>query len=296
MAISGMNSYAAVGNREDLYDVITMISPTDTYLLSNLKRVKATNRTHEWLTDTLAAAAANAQVEGEAYTFAIRAPRARLSNSTQIFWTPVEVTDTQREIDAAGVQDEFAYQLEKAMKEQARDMENAFVTGTGNSGASGTARELKGILAFVATNVETGTGTGTETLTETMYNNLLQTVYAQGGNPNVTLANSWQKRQITTFATSDARYQKPEAGKVSNMIAIYESNFGVQKIVLHRWMDTDKVAVLEQEKFQIATLRPTKTVDVAKVGSASRAVVESELTLVSLNEKASGKITQLATS
>lgn len=39
-------------------------------MLSNAKRVKVSNTTHQWLTDSLAAASAtNAQIEGDDATF-----------------------------------------------------------------------------------------------------------------------------------------------------------------------------------------------------------------------------------
>ncbi len=49
-------TFTAVGQREDLTDVIYNISPTETPILSSLARTKATAVYHEWQTDTLAAA------------------------------------------------------------------------------------------------------------------------------------------------------------------------------------------------------------------------------------------------
>lgn len=44
-------TYAAVGNREDLIDIITMVSPTKTPVLSMTGSTRATSTLHEWLTD-----------------------------------------------------------------------------------------------------------------------------------------------------------------------------------------------------------------------------------------------------
>lgn len=44
-------TYAAVGNREDLIDLITTISPTKTPVLSMTGSTRATSVLHEWLTD-----------------------------------------------------------------------------------------------------------------------------------------------------------------------------------------------------------------------------------------------------
>jgi len=184
--------------------------------------------------------------------------------------------------------------MEKKMKEIATDIEKALITGTGNSGASGTARELKGILSFISTNVETGTGTGTEALSESMYNDLLQTIWAAGGRPDVTYVNGFQKRKISAFSSNNARYQQVDnEGELKNSVGVYDSDFGRQRIELDSFMDTDKVLALEKDKWKIAVLRGIKNVDVATVGDAKRGALVGELTLEARNEAASGKITGL---
>ena len=55
MAITGLErTYDIYSDREDLEDVIAMISPTETPLFSSLNRTKVTNVKHEWLEDSLA--------------------------------------------------------------------------------------------------------------------------------------------------------------------------------------------------------------------------------------------------
>lgn len=49
-------TYEAIGNREDLSDMIYRISPTDTPFLSGAETEKATAVNHEWQTQALAAA------------------------------------------------------------------------------------------------------------------------------------------------------------------------------------------------------------------------------------------------
>ena len=59
-------TYQAVGDREDLADMIYDISPTETPFMSNASRGKAYNTFHEWQTDSLAAATAdNITIEGD---------------------------------------------------------------------------------------------------------------------------------------------------------------------------------------------------------------------------------------
>jgi hypothetical protein len=289
-------TYDAIGNREDLLNVITNIAPLETPMFSSFGRSKAKAVTHDWLTDTLAPATTNAKIEGANYNFAARGVRTRLSNYTQIFQTPVEVSDTQREVDTAGIEDEFSYQMAKAMKEHARDIEYAFVNGTGNTGGTGAARSLKGVLAWITTNVVTGTGTGAEDLTEDMFNDCLQKIWNEGGMPDTAYANGFNKRQISAFTGGATKNVDTEPKAVFQGVDVYDSDFGRIRIVADRYMTTSVVAILENSKWKTAILRPTKRVDVAKVGSATRAVIESELTLEALSEAASGQIPGLSTS
>src|SRR3546814_16047620 len=73
-----------VGIREDLANVIYNISPVETPFFSMAKRVQVTNVNHEWQTDSLAAAAANAVIEGDDATTDAGGATTRLGNRTQI--------------------------------------------------------------------------------------------------------------------------------------------------------------------------------------------------------------------
>ena len=59
-------TYEAVGNREDLSDMIYRIDPTETPFMSGIARETATAVNHEWQTQALAqASGSNAQLEGD---------------------------------------------------------------------------------------------------------------------------------------------------------------------------------------------------------------------------------------
>src|ERR1700755_904818 len=74
-------TYEAVGNREDLSDVIYRIDPTDTPFMTGIEREKATAVNHEWQTQALAAVdSANAQLEGDDAATTVVTPTVRLGN------------------------------------------------------------------------------------------------------------------------------------------------------------------------------------------------------------------------
>ena len=88
---------SAIGNREDLTDVIYRISPTQTPVLNMAAKSKATNTLHEWQTQDLASAVSNnAQVEGDNASAKSVTPTVRLQNRTQISTKTVVVSGTQR--------------------------------------------------------------------------------------------------------------------------------------------------------------------------------------------------------
>ncbi len=112
------NAHTAIGQREDLIDVIYNISPTETPFMSSIGKTKATAVYHEWQTDSLdAATTANAAVEGADASDATLSPTTRLGNYTQILQKTIKVSGTLDTVNKAGRKSEKAYQLAKASQE-----------------------------------------------------------------------------------------------------------------------------------------------------------------------------------
>lgn len=293
-------TYQSIGNREDLIDVIENISPVDTWFTSNSGSVRARARLHEWQTDSLSAAAANAVIEGDDATSVAITPTTRLTNSTQILRKVFQIADTQEAIDKAGRGSEISYQTVKHMKELARDIEYALIINSAEvTGASGTARQLKGVLGFITTNVTTGTGTANEALTESMLNDNLSAVWAQGGFPSTVLCGQFQKRTISSF-TTNTRNVSADEKKLTSAVDVYQSDFGQIRVRLHHQMNTSKAGEIivlgEMDHWKKAWLRPIKREELARTGSSRKFMMEAELTLESRSENGHGKITQLTTS
>jgi len=282
------------GMREDLLDVIVNISPTETPMLSGFKKSKANATTHEWLTDTLGTANASRVAEGAAFSNSanIAVARTRLSNYCQINREVFEVSDTLDAVDKAGIKGgEYEYQLAKALKIMARAMEVDVVAGASAAGSAGTARGSKGVIPWVTTNLSTAGG-GRD-LTETIYNDNLQDIFGTGGNPDTTYVNGWQKRKVTAFSATNTRNIEASSKKLIYSVDVYESDFGLQRVILDRYMPTDKLAQLQKDMWSIAMLRPVKHTPIAKLGSSRAGMVEAEWTVVSFEEKASGVIEEL---
>ena len=121
-------TYQAVGNREDLSDMIYRIDPTDTPFMSAAEKEKATAVNHEWQTQALApASSANAQLEGDDATTTATTPTVRLGNLCQISYKVARVSGTQQAVDHAGRDNELAYQEMLKGLELKRDIETILV-------------------------------------------------------------------------------------------------------------------------------------------------------------------------
>lgn len=295
-ALPVFQTYQAIGEREDLINEIVNISPTETPFFTACEKKEATGTFHEWQTDTLDAAAENAVVEGVDVTYPTLPVTTRLGNYCQIQRKAFWVSDTIEAVSKAGRDSEYAYQAEKAMKALARDAEFDLIRNTSASGASGTARELQGLFAAIATN--TSSAAADRALLEDLYNDMLQTIFDSGGNPNVTYCNGFQKRQISAFAggAGTRRNIALEDRRLVNAVDYYESNFGLQKIILDRHVQTGQIVMVEQAMFRVAILRPTHHKPLPDDGGGPRGKIEHELTLEYGSEASSGEILNLTTS
>jgi hypothetical protein len=75
-----------------LADIIYSISPTETPFMSGVAKTKATNTSHQWQTDALAAVAANAAVEGATISYGTQSPTTKETNYTQISTKAIQVS------------------------------------------------------------------------------------------------------------------------------------------------------------------------------------------------------------
>jgi hypothetical protein len=310
-------TYTAIGQREDLSDVIYNISPTDTPFMSSIGKTKATAILHEWQTDSLAAASlSNAAVEGAAASDATMSPTTRIGNRTQIFQKTVKISGTLEAVDKAGRKSEKAYQLAKASAEIKRDIELTLLSNqVASNGNSSTARTLGGLQAWLATNGDFGSGgsagasgttartDGTDrTFTEDILKTVIKEVYQSGGNPKVLMVNPAHKQTVSAFAGIAAqRYMAPsnEPTTIIGAADVYLSDFGTVSVVPNRFMNStnacDETAfVVDPDMAAVAYLRPFQTNELAKTGDSEMTQLLAELTLEVKNEAAHGIIADLS--
>ena len=305
-------AHTAIGQREDLTDIIYDISPTETPFMSSIGKTKATSVYHEWQTDSLAAATtANAAIEGADATSATLSPTVRLGNYTQIIQKTVQVSGTLDTVNKAGRKSEKAYQLAKASAELKRDLETILLANQGRSAGSSTiARKLGSILSWIKTNSDVGSGgsdpatigvstrtDGTQrTFTEALLKTVVSEVYVSGGSPKILMVGAAGKQKVSSFAGIAAqRYMAPGNTPTTIIGAadVYMSDFGTMSVVPNRFMRTRDALILDPEYAALAYLRPFQTNDLAKTGDSENTQLLAEVTLEVKNEAAHGIVADL---
>lgn len=290
---TAVKTYDVSTNVRDVTDLISVVANTETPFYTGIGKTKASNKNHESQYYALTTGSANALIEGQDYSPVLLGVPSTVSNYTQIFGKIAKVSKTQQAVTMYGVDDLLAQEIEWRMKEIATDVEKALLQGTGNSGASGTARLLTGALSLVTSNIKTGTGTG-DALTETYFNDALETIWAAGGRPKNVLVNSYQKRKISAFSgSSNTKQVMFEKKELVNTVDTYISDFGILEIGLDAFMAVDKVLIYDKNLFKVAMLRPFTVEDYPSQGSYVAKTIEGELTLESNNEKGSGVISSI---
>lgn len=315
------DSYQQAGLREDLWNVISNISPMDRPFTANIDRISAKARTHEWLTDSLATATSNKHIEGDDTTFTTAVTVTRLANTAQILKKSFLVSGTLEAVDKAGRKSEIKYQLTKAGQELLRDLEfTAIGKQNATAGGSGTARQMAGAEAWIPTSDNSGNGyrmssgstaaysspgggvvtDGTNVaLTSTALLTALEYAWTDGGDVDTIMTNTFQRKAIRGFgnlATNQIQLNKSgEAAKLIDSVEVYVSDFGKHKLVLNRFMSTDVVMCFQMDKWALAELRPMTTETLAKTGDGEKRHVLWEGTLVCRNPNASAKVQDCTT-
>jgi hypothetical protein len=247
----------------------------------------------------------NAALEGASKPEARFTSRVRQGNYTQIFSATVEVSGTDIAASQLGLADEMDYQKQHRLRGLVRDLENTVINGglptsTPQGGVSAR-RSMKGIMQHLVTNVmhngDSGFPSGGD-LDEVTVNLMLRRIWENSnGNVDLIVVNGFQKRKINAF-TADSRTYTAGDTKFTNMISIYESDFGVCRIIASRWIPQDAILFLDSSRINVLPLfgRSFHFKPLASGGDYECGELIGEYTLELKNEMAHGLIRDLATS
>jgi hypothetical protein len=318
------NQGSAVSNREDLTDVLTILAPEETPILSSANKERATATNVEWTVDSLSAPVTSGISEGADVTaFTDKfAGRARLSNRVQKFRRDYMVSDLQEAVDSVGPA-KIAQAEAKAIRELKRDIE-ATLSGTQDSAienGAGVANALRGLgdwidsagPADVPSDFRTPSGSivdvTDDVFAESELNGLISSIFkVTGTSENLMLiADTALRTDISDFAriggvsgdsVRTVNYSG-ESGSIKLSVDLYQSDHGVVSVVNANPDCAPTQAgqagmqgyLVNPEYYGVHELIPMGSTRLPNLGGGERGFVDCALTLGVYHPGAHGKIT-----
>lgn len=318
------NTGSGVSNREDLTDVLTILAPEETPILSSANKQKASATKVEWTVDALSAPSTAGIAEGaDVTTFTDQfAGRARLGNRVQKFRRDYKVSDLQEAVDSVGPA-KVAQAEAKAIRELKRDIEASLAsanTQTTEDGA-GAVNRLGGLGDWIqnaagSANVPAAFQTPATsiadvtdgTFAETELNSLISSIFKVTGSTNnlMLVADTALRQDISDFAriggasgdsVRSVNYGG-ESGTIKLSVDLYQSDHGIVSVVnanpdcMPTQAGTAGMAgyLVNPEYYGVHELIPMGSSRLPNLGGGERGFVDCALTLGVYHPGAHGKI------
>ena len=247
----------------------------------------------------------NAALEGADKPNARFTNRTRCGNYTQIFTAAVEISGTDMAASKLGLADEMDFQKQERIRELLRDLENTVVNGgqpeSNPQGSGSVRRSMRGVIQHLSTNVfhtgDSGFPSGAD-LDEAKINYVLRQIWENSnGNVDLIVVGGFQKRKINAFSANSRTFGANDT-TYTDMISIYESDFGVCRIVTTRWLPADAALLLDSSRINVLPLagRSFHFKPLASGGDYECGELIGEYTVELRNQAAHGLIRDLSTS
>jgi hypothetical protein len=249
----------------------------------------------------------NAAIEGDDRPAVRFTDRTRKRNYTQIFTAGIEVSGSMMAARAHGIADEIDYQKQERLRELLRDLENVAINGIAptamQQGSASVRRTMNGIIPMVVTNnfvpgqggMPSGGGGGNG-LTEPLLNAAMKAIWEQSaGRIDTIVVSGTQKRKINEFLVNARLYDGGDTSFQSR-VGVYESDFGVCRVVMSRWVPADHLLLLDSSRLSVLPLagRSFHYKPLASTGDAESGMLVGEYTLEMKNENAHGLLRGLS--
>ena len=324
------NPGSAVSNREDLTDVLTILAPEETPVLSSANKQKASATFVEWTVDSLSAPVTAGIAEGaDVSTFTDKfAGRARLGNYIQKFRRDYQVSDLQEAVDSVGPA-KLAQAEAKSIRELKRDIEATLcgIQDRAQEDGAGTAYALRGLgdwidsagpadvpAAFRTPAASIADVTDDE-FAESELNDIITSIFKVTGSSNslMLIADTALRRDISDFAriagvsgtdrdsVRTVNYNG-DSSKIKLSVDLYQSDHGIVSVVNANpdCMPTQAGQagmsgyLVNPEYYGIHELIPMGSTRLPNQGGGERGYVDCALTLGVYHPGAHGKITASA--
>ncbi len=281
------------------------VAPSETPFLSAIgglgNGARTTSTVFEWQTEDLESTTANnSKTEGAPAPTASEVSRTNVSNVVEIHQEAVEVSYTKQA--AAGIRnginsadgsnpvtDELSHQIDLKLRKIGVDAEKSFLSGVYVKPANNdTARQTRGVLTAISTNVFANGGVG-RALSKTIVDNALADMFSNGAplaqDTTVFMVGSAQKIALSNIY-STATLNQPTMTRNIGGVAIdtIVTDFGVFGVMLNRWFPAGGIGILDLAVCRPVFLEiPDKGVlfaePLAKVGASEKYQLYGELGL-----------------
>ena len=324
------NPGSGVSNREDLTDVLTILAPEETPVLSSASKQKASATFVEWTVDALSAPSTTGIREGaDVGTFTDQfSGRARLGNYVQKFRRDFQVSDLQEAVESVGPA-KIAQAEAKSIRELKRDIE-ATLCGTqdlAQENGSDTAYALRGLGSWISSDAQASNpvpaafrtpadsihAAAEGAFTETVLNNLITSIFRETGTSNnlTMVADTAVRRIISDFARTagvsgtDADSVRTvnyngDSAQIKLSVEFYQSDHGMISIVngnpdcMPDTTNKDTAYLINPEYYGVHELIPMGSTRLPNQGGGERGYVDCSLTLGVYHPQAHGKIEEVA--
>jgi len=313
-----------------LTDVLTILAPEETPVLSSANKQKASATFVEWTVDSLSAPVTAGIAEGaDVSTFTDKfAGRARLGNYIQKFRRDYQVSDLQEAVDSVGPA-KLAQAEAKSIRELKRDIEATLcgIQDRAQENGAGTAYALRGLgdwidsagpadvpSAFRTPAASIADVTDDE-FAESELNDIITSIFKVTGSSNslMLIADTALRRDISDFAriagvsgtdrdsVRTVNYNG-DSSKIKLSVDLYQSDHGIVSVVNANpdCMPTQAGQagmsgyLVNPEYYGVHELIPMGSTRLPNQGGGERGYVDCALTLGVYHPGAHGKITASA--
>ena len=310
------NTGSGVSNREDLTDVLTILAPEETPILSSANKQRASATNVEWTVDSLSAPQTAGISEGADVTsFTDQfAGRAKLGNRVQKFRRDFMVSDMQEAVDSVGPA-KIAQAEAKAIRELKRDIE-ATIAGTQDSATengAGVANQLRGLGDWLdsagpadvpaafrtpADSIYTAAEANASPFSESDLNSIISSIFRVTGSASnlMLVADTGLRQVIADFARTSASATDNvrtvnydgNSGSIKLSVDLYESDHGVVSIVngnpdcmpaVTGGVANGSGYLVNPEYYGVHELIPMGSTRLPNLGGGERGFVDCALTL-----------------
>ena len=290
----------AVGEKEQLADVIYRIDPDETPIFSALKKETSNGIFTEWQVQELAAASGTNYVnEGADASIGTPTATTRLGNYHQISVAAVAVSKTLDAVEKAGRDRELAYQKVLKSLELRRDIEKSI--GDTDVARDGSDPRKSASLSCWITNGSVGatgafaTGDGTDTisagtaraLTLQQIEDAMQGAWEDGGNPKMMVTSATNRANFSNLTSSsnlvNNQVNMTQAKEVTYVgsTSVFLTDFGTIEVAPSRFMGNDRAFLIDPDFASLCTIngRNFAENEIAATGDAEKFQIVTEWAL-----------------